>query len=789
MPLMRHVHHPQQQQPQQQQHAQVGNAMPSAIARAKVPPSAVRSGRPRSESVAATCAIESTHCSVPRSAVKGKPPRGESIRQPTAESTPALAQSAANSSRRSNIMATAGSTPQSAAKSGGRCRSESIWQPLGESTALSTLAVQVTPSAVALEKSIGGGGGHGGGHSSLLSKEMDACAEYWTGATAVGTEVQTPIAHAGQGMVANVEKGQINNGEEKDKRDKLAAVDAIFAAAKVIAKRSPSPPTSTDIPPYSPAIIHHGSADDTSNATPLSSTATVIHTAASIKKEEKGNQAQTNAAITTPKPKRPMKKRKVSQPQRKNTPKKAKQQSCKSNDKSLSSTCSKSASPASSSPSNNNATTESPDQLSPQQEQELTSRAIFTCQTIEDEPALYRALLLHMALERETPRKPGGGAPDHYYYGKVDGSKSGGGSNDNFICSTFANGGSTPSGVSGHGSNGGSGGEISIGKRRGNQYVQGVSTLECNTNKVITDGFFWKDVPELEGILQKDMEEYYEMSENRPQSKKQQQFNNHLVDKIHETALQCGYTFDPLSFGSSGSSTTSSDKSARKKLPTKANKGTKSNTATEDTNTTASSNSNDVGLKQQSNFNHKKLRDRIRCYYKTHVQNSKKRLITLLKNPTRPKNREVLIKIVNDIRAAENNGGAGRRKLSPDGKAALQRLERKERSLYPNLWRGVPGRSLDLTTPARQPGIVSVTVSSSSSCEEWTERSVWHAPPSPRRMSLESPRRVSMDASRHSRRAAGSGGKLNSEVPLFASPCKPEHVAMLQSIRKVSVRL
>ena len=127
-----------------------------------------------------------------------------------------------------------------------------------------------------------------------------------------------------------------------------------------------------------------------------------------------------------------------------------------------------------------------------------------------------------MALERETPRsKPA----DHH---------DAGGGSSSISTSTMPPTASSTSaanvaaavgyGASGMGSIGGGSGTkvVSIGKRRGNQYVEGVSVMNAlelsgedggdgNYKRIITDGFFWKDVPELEGILQKFMAEYYEM--------------------------------------------------------------------------------------------------------------------------------------------------------------------------------------------------------------------------------------------------------------------------------------
>lgn len=178
-------------------------------------------------------------------------------------------------------------------------------------------------------------------------------------------------------------------------------------------------------------------------------------------------------AATTPKPKRPIKKRKVQKTPGKKTP----SPPTKKVKRTKSSTSPTTATTSSTTP-------EGPrPALSPEQDQFLTSRAQFLSQTIESEPGLYRAILLHMALERETPRKPGGGAPDHKSANK-----------------------SSPS-VSSD--------EISIGKCRGNQYIEGVSAEvgEDDTTKkiIITGGFFWKDFPELESVLQRNMEEYYEM--------------------------------------------------------------------------------------------------------------------------------------------------------------------------------------------------------------------------------------------------------------------------------------
>jgi len=199
------------------------------------------------------------------------------------------------------------------------------------------------------------------------------------------------------------------------------------------------------------------------------------------------------------------------------------------------------------------------------------------------------------------------------------------------------------------------------------------------------------------------------------------------------------------------------------------------------------------------NFNYKKLRDRIRCYYKTHVQNSKKRLITLLKNPTRPKNRDVLIRIVDDIKARvtrassdgdddDAEGGSSDNgswdKLSPNGKAALRRLEEQERRMG---FVAVAAKMTTTTMPdpdstAPENEMASTVVSLSSSTEGCWNQNDWKAPSSPPKVS-------SIDVARSQFRRSDGDNRSNAEAARFSSPCKPEHAAMLQSIRSVSLQL
>ena len=96
-------------------------------------------------------------------------------------------------------------------------------------------------------------------------------------------------------------------------------------------------------------------------------------------------------------------------------------------------------------------------------------------------------------------------------------------------------------------------------------------------SRIIKEGFFWREYPACEQILYNHMDRYYEISAIQKNYKVQQYFNNVLVEEVRKAAHDSGFTVDP-------------------------------------------------------EFCDKMLRDRIRCFYKTHLQNAKKRLATLMKH-------------------------------------------------------------------------------------------------------------------------------------------------------------
>lgn len=130
-------------------------------------------------------------------------------------------------------------------------------------------------------------------------------------------------------------------------------------------------------------------------------------------------------------------------------------------------------------------------------------------------------------------------------------------------------------------------------------------------------GFQWCDFPPLEEILKRNRRRYYELSMDPTlrQTVEQLSFNNHLVSCVRDAGVQHHWIFHNTNNNNNRDKGTENEESCDP----------------EQTTTTTTT-------QQVYNWTEKALRDRIRFYYKTNLQNARGRLQTMLKNPSKRSN-------------------------------------------------------------------------------------------------------------------------------------------------------